>query len=281
MYTEGGEYLPNLGTSLLKIRGGESDSDFDGSGSDEDFDDSDFGSDIDGMSDFDESLSSDSFTSRMLQHYKTTPPVTKAFLTASFALTFYGYITGGGYPAFATLDYGGVFRGQVWRLLTGFLNYGPFGISYLLTTQFVWTYMSAIERLHHDQPTEFFVMMLTGMGSMLVAYFAFGFEPQLLAHNLSTFLVYIWSRIHEGMEVNLMELFNIKAEYLPWFFLLQTFLLEGQLPTLDLLGIVFGHIYYHWSREGVIKTPGWMMDLWEERGGKLKAAYEVIGQDFR
>jgi len=141
--------------------------------------------------------------------------------------------------------------------------------------------MSSIERLNHSDPTEFFVMMLTGMTSMITSYVIFNLEPMLLAHNLSTFLVYIWSRIHEGMEVNLMELFNIKAEYLPWFFLGQTFLLEGQLPTLDLLGIVFGHIYYHWSKEGVIQTPGWMRRIWEERGGKWKRAYEVIGQDFR
>ncbi|GMH68715.1 hypothetical protein TrRE_jg6106 [Triparma retinervis] len=197
-------------------------------------------------------------------------------------MTLLGYATqGGDFPSFATLDFRCVFRGQIWRLLTGFLNYGPFGLSYLLTTQFVWTYMSAIERLNHPHPTEFFVMLLTGMSSMLLSYLLLGLPPQLLAHNLSTFLVYIWSRIHEGMEVNLMELFNVKAEYLPWFFLLQTFLLEGQLPTLDLLGIVFGHVYYHWSREGVITTPGWMMRIWEERGGRWKREYEIIGQDFR
>jgi len=88
---------------------------------------SDFGSD-DLMSDFDESLSSDSFHSRMLQHYHQTPPLTKAFLTSSFALTLYGYATGQGFPTFATLDYGRVFQGQIWRLATGFLNYGPFGV---------------------------------------------------------------------------------------------------------------------------------------------------------
>lgn len=78
-----------------------------------------------------------------------------------------------------------------------------------------------------------------------------------------------------------MELFNLKAEYLPWFFLLQTFLLEGQLPTLDLLGIIFGHIYYHWSMEGVIKTPKWMEKWWEGNSGWMSREYSLIGQDFR
>ena len=185
-----------LKRNRLDLRGGAYSDDGDESSTDVDDDDddedeSDEESDDQG-SDFDESLTSDSFTSRIMTHYRTTPPVTKVFLTSSFLLTLYGYITGGNYPSFARLDYGAVMRGQLWRLLTGFMNYGPFGISYLLTTQFVWTYMSAIEKLNYAKPTEFFIMMLTGMGTMLVTYGVFGFEPNLMAHNLSTFFVYIW-----------------------------------------------------------------------------------------
>ena len=47
-----------------------------------------------------------------------------------------------------------------------------------------------------------------------------------------------------------MDLINVKAELLPWFFLGQTFLLEGQPPTLDLLGIAVGHVYHYAEAEG-------------------------------
>ena len=45
--------------------------------------------------------------------------------------------------------------------------------------------------------------------------------------------------------VFIIQLFNIHAEMLPWFFLAQTFILESEFPIFDLLGIVFGHVYHY------------------------------------
>jgi hypothetical protein len=46
--------------------------------------------------------------------------------------------------------------------------------------------------------------------------------PPPLSHaSLSCYLVYIWSREYEGVEVNVNEMFNLKAELLPWFFVAQ------------------------------------------------------------
>ena len=56
---------------------------------------------------------------------------------------------------------------------------------------------------------------------MVAGYSMMGLSPRFLGHNLSTFLVYVWSRYHEGLEVNMFELFNTRAELLPWFFLAQ------------------------------------------------------------
>ena len=98
-------------------------------------------------------------------------------------------------------------------------------------------------------------MIFFGMLSMVGGYPILKLSPRFLGHNLSTFLVYIWSRYHEGLEVNMFELFNTRAELLPWFFLAQTFLLEGELPLLDFLGIVFGHIYYHCKSIGLLRAP--------------------------
>jgi hypothetical protein len=39
------------------------------------------------------------------------------------------------------------------RPFTGFLYYGPFGLSYLLTIHFVWTYMGTLEKLQFAEPS--------------------------------------------------------------------------------------------------------------------------------
>ena len=118
---------------------------------------------------------------------------------------------------------------------------------------------------------------------MVVGYSILGLSPRFLGHNLSTFFVYVWSRYHEGLEVNMMELFNTRAETLPWFFLAQTALLEGELPLLDMLGIVFGHIYHHCKTTNVIRTPRAVID-WYKGDSKysniIRDKYKVISSDF-
>ena len=125
--------------------------------------------------------------------------------------------------------------------------------------------MAQLEKLHYNKPAEFFMLLVFGahyvivkkllydnrfspfLGAMtlMVGYAGLGLSTQFLGHNLSTFLVYIWARTFEGTDVNVMDLFCLKAELLPWFFCAQTYLLEGEIPFADLLGIVVGHLYHY------------------------------------
>jgi hypothetical protein len=206
---------------LVTLRGG---SDEEDESDEEDFSDDgdlfdDFAMGDEGEDDFAEDTTLD----RMIQEFKKTPPLTKVYLQASIAATIYGYLLNNNeFPSILSLEWKSVFsRAQIWRPFTAFLNFGPFGLGYFLTVQFVWTYMSTLERLHHHKPYDFWIMIVFGMLSMVVGYPAMKMNPRFLGHNLSTFLVYIWSRYHEGLEVNLFELFNTRAEMLPWFFLAQ------------------------------------------------------------
>ena len=101
------------------------------------------------------------------------------------------------------------------RPFTGFLYYGPFGLSYLLTIHFVWTYMGTLEKLQFAEPWDFLVMLLFGAASLLAGVGIGGGNARFLGHNLSCFLVYIWARTYEGQEVAVMEFFTIRAELLP------------------------------------------------------------------
>jgi len=85
------------------------------------------------------------------------------------------------------------------------------------------------------------------------------------------------------MEVNMFELFNTKAELLPWFFVAQTFLLEGEPPILDLLGILFGHIYHHCNSVGLLRAPKALVEWYKGKSGlalNLRESYQKISADF-
>lgn len=64
---------------------------------------------------------------------------------------------------------------------------------------------------------------------------------------------------------------------------MQTFLLEGQAPVLDFLGIVFGHIYHHYKSTDVLRTPKFVIS-WYNSDNKyaemIREKYKTISSDF-
>jgi len=264
------------------------DSDYDDD--DDDFDDFDDLDDAFGDADMDmiaeDDFGEDGLVERIVSAWGKTPPFTKAYLTASAAATASGYVVNRNeFPKVLLMEWRPILtRLQIWRPFTAFLNVGPFGLGYLMTGHFVWTYMSTLERLNHDRPYDFWLMILFGCTTMVAGYTFLNISPKFLGHNLSTFLVYVWSRYHEGMEVNMFELFNTRAEMLPWFFLAQTFLLEGEFPVLDLLGILFGHIYHHCKTSGMLRAPKFVVDWYEDGDDRYSRAvrrkYKSISSDF-
>jgi hypothetical protein len=290
--TRGGAILDEVDQDLEKIsflttRGGAILEEHDEDDEDVDEDDGEFdglfGLDEEGFEIAEDDFAEENTLSRMLVAWEKTPPLTKSFLTASFAATAYGYLFNKNeFPKVLLMDWKATLtRLQLWRPITAFLNVGPFGLAYAMTAHFVWTYMSTLERLNHDRPYDFWIMIAFGCISMVVGYGFLGLSPRFLGHNLSTFLVYIWSRYHEGLEVNMFELFNTKAELLPWFFLAQTFLLEGELPVLDFLGIVFGHIYHHCKTIGLLRAPQFLVDWYKsDAAAGLRRRYKEISADF-
>lgn len=272
--------------ACLSIRGGSDyDSDFDSDSDFSDFDDDLFG--LDDTGDLEDDFSEQNTLSLALQAFQQSPPVTKLFLASSFFCSLMGYMQNkNDFPAYFLLDWKSTFsKFQFWRPVTAFLNFGPMGLGWLMTAHFVWTYMSTLERLNHNQPYEFWYMIFFGCSSMVMGYTFLNISPRFLGHNLSTYLVYIWSRYHEGLEVNMFEMFNTRAEMLPWFFLAQTFLLEGEFPILDLLGIVFGHVYHYLrSVGGIGRCPTFVKDWYENGEGNFAEAvrgeYKKISSDF-
>lgn len=243
-----------------------------------DWDDLDFDDDGASMADFE---GEDTLMRRIKSAVERTPPITQGFLSLSILVTFLAMLMNGNeYPKFLLLDWQQVFsRFQIWRLFTAFLYFGPFDISFVLTIQFVWQYMSQLEKVHHKEPEQFVMMWVTGASFLLVAFLLSNIPTANLGHNLSCYLVYVWARTYEGHDINFMELFTMRSELMPWFLALQTFLLEGEFPLMDLVGIAVGHIYYVLYSAKVLPVPEFLTNFF--RGNEfLKARYDAVADDF-
>lgn len=280
-------------SSVLALRGGDEeydsgDDEYDSDEYDEESDDDDFDFDAvaGGGGTVDADFAGNNYFDGLVVQWKKTPPLTQSYLMACGAVSVYGFMfTKNEFPSILLLDWDQtVKRLQIWRPFTTFLNLGPFGMSFYLTIQFVWQYMATLERANHDKPYDFLVLLLFAQLCMVIGYPLFGLDAKFLGHNLSTFFVYIWSRYHEGVEVNLYGMFSAKAELLPWIFLAQTFLLEGELPILDFWGIVFGHIYYYLkSATTALQVPNGVKKWYEESTAaeSIRNLYKPISSDFQ
>jgi Derlin-2/3 len=56
-------------------------------------------------------------------------------------------------------------------------------------------------------------------------------------------MVYVWGRRNEDVKMSFLGFFTFNAPYLPWVMLVFS-LLVGNSVTIDLIGIVVGHMYY-------------------------------------
>ena len=166
--------------------------------SDFDFDDDD------GLFDFDaaeDDFGNESTLAQIADAFRKTPPLTKAFLVAATGALLWGKCAHkNNFPTMLQLDWAPTLRGQLRRPFTAFVNFGPLGLGNLMTLQFVWTDMSALERLNHDAPYDFWLMILFGAGSMVAGCTAMSLRSRICAmprpqnsNSTATFLMYTWS----------------------------------------------------------------------------------------
>jgi len=144
---------------------------------------------------------------------------------------------------------------EIWRIYTAFLYFGHLDVFYPLTLHFVWQHMAQLEKASCQEPEEFLILVGFGVVTLIGVYMALGMSTRMLGHNLATYLVYIWSRTFEGMDVNFLDLITLKAETMPWFFCLQSYILEKEFPYADFIGIVVGHLYHYLKSKRFIRVP--------------------------
>jgi Derlin-2/3 len=214
------------------------------------------------------------------QFFTRTPPITLFYLTTSITITCLSFfLNQNRWPSVLSFSWKDILlHFHFWKLFTGFFYLGSMDIFYPLTLQFIYQNMAQLEKLFCKNPEEFLFLILFGCTSLIGVYSVFGLPTNMLGHNLGSYLLYLWSKFFEGMDVNFMDLFVIKSEVLPFFFCLQSLLLEQQIPYGDLIGIFVGFVYYLLKQRGLIFIPSGFKNLFQMKF--LKGRYEKLKEEF-
>lgn len=168
-------------------------------------------------------------------------------------------------------------------MLTTFLFYGGrFSIDYIFHLYFLVRYSSGLEESSfRDRTGDFVYMFVFGCSFMLIL--GSWLKILFLGQALNSMIVYVWSRRNRHQRLNFFGIVTITAPYLPYlnyvcFFLLTVYrwflmgisFLFGADVTMDIIGIVVGHVYYYLedvyprmtpSRTRLLKTPEFFNSL--------------------
>ena len=201
--------------------------------------------------------------------YKGLPLVTKVLTTSAVltaAMASFGIINE---MHFAFLFPLIVKKFHFWRLIAPFLYAGPFSFPFAMHTFILYENCKRYEENPFNtggggNSSDFLFMILFGMALLIIlAYF---FDLFNMSEPLLYMFMYVWSRKNPETISNIFG-FKFKAIYLPWAYIVIRVLMGGQ-PTMPLMGIAVGHIYYFIINVlpdshgyDLLRTPNFCVDI--------------------
>jgi Derlin-2/3 len=127
-------------------------------------------------------------------------------------------------------------------LFTSLFYFGELSPQTIFDFMLLYWYSSKLEQNEfRNSPAEFIMYILFSCTLFLFAAIKFGL--QFLSPCLSACMLYIWTRRNPNVMVNIMEVFEFRAQFLPWF-LMMLVVVFGFDAKDDVIGAVVGHIYY-------------------------------------
>jgi Derlin-2/3 len=93
-------------------------------------------------------------------------------------------------------------------------------------------------------------------------------------------MVYVWARRNPYVRMSFLGLFSFNAPYLPWV-LLSFSVVLGNSATIDLIGIIVGHVYYFLEDVYplIADIRGWQVRRWLAAPVLLKQLFGEHTQD--
>jgi Derlin-2/3 len=149
-------------------------------------------------------------------------------------------------PLYLYFNYDLIFRKfQIWRILTNFFYFGNFSLSLIFHLILFFRNSKYLEKsVFKGNSADYIHFLLINIIilSLIGPYSGIVF----LSNSLSFSMTYYFGRKSKNTFVNFMGIFTMRAPYLPWFYLLFSYLLESDFKN-DLLGMVVGHIYFYFK----------------------------------
>eukprot|EP00180_Rhodochaete_pulchella_P003904 Plantae.Rhodophyta-Rhodochaete_pulchella.ctg713.p1 GENE.Plantae.Rhodophyta-Rhodochaete_pulchella.ctg713~~Plantae.Rhodophyta-Rhodochaete_pulchella.ctg713.p1 ORF type:complete len:286 (-),score=42.18 Plantae.Rhodophyta-Rhodochaete_pulchella.ctg713:678-1454(-) len=179
--------------------------------------------------------------------FKSMPPVTRTYVTIAVLTT-----TACALDMVERLklhmDWQSViYRYQFWRIFTNFFFFGEtLHIQFVFKMFFLYRYSKLLEINSFRGRTADYLFMLMFGGFLCLILAIYLTSVPYFSESLTMMIVYVWGRKNAQLVMNFLGLFNFRAPYLAWVFLLFNVIFHGNYKT-DLVGIVMGHIYYYLS----------------------------------
>lgn len=178
----------------------------------------------------------------LLRQWRTTPPVTKTYLSLAAILSVLASFSPSSRvsPSGLVFDAGSVRAGrELYRIPSSLFFLGPLSIPSLLSFSFIHAYLGGLEthfqRAH--SPETLGKMLAFGVGCTYTLAGLRQIPDDHVIQTLCTFLLYVWSQMFPAGETDVYGLCTIPNAFLPFFFLAQNWLLEGKVVTADLWGV--------------------------------------------
>ncbi|GAA6040264.1 hypothetical protein JCM8097_009394 [Rhodosporidiobolus ruineniae] len=150
-------------------------------------------------------------------------------------------------------------NGQVWRIVTCFLYWGPLSLDFFFHLFFFMRYSKMLEESAFHGRRADYVWLLLVSCTLLLILSPLSPTP-FLSSPLSFTLVYLWSRLNPLVRLSLFGIITITAPYLPYALCLFSWALSSGGPVgggekgwglgvivSDLMGIAAGHWWYFWT----------------------------------
>eukprot|EP00913_Durusdinium_trenchii_P031059 g29086.t1 len=143
------------------------------------------------------------------------PPVTRCLVIASVSLTV-GCALDLLSPTTLLLSWQLViYELQLWRLVTCFLFFGPFGLPFLWNIAVLVHYCSSLEGISFQRKTaDFLWMLICGAGMLLALSYFFG-NMYFVSSSMIELMTYVWGRKNSNARMQVF-FFVVRAPYLPW-----------------------------------------------------------------
>ncbi|MCQ2818361.1 MAG: derlin [archaeon] len=177
--------------------------------------------------------------------FKESPKVTKILVLTYIAISLLAWFEILS-PLYLYLNYELVFKKhQIWRLVTNFLYFGEFSLTFLFHLFLLSRNSKFLEkRIFRGNCADYIHFLFTSGFILLLLSPLIG--NKFLANSFSFAMTYYWGRKSKHTMVQVFGLINLRAPYLAWFYLALSFLMDSGFKN-DFFGMIAGHIYFYFK----------------------------------